>query len=259
MAHCAEGNLMHAEEIQKNAETPNELSTLDTSSTNESVVARLLAHKTYLLTGAIGLLAPLLIVFLFSSAANLFEAVLFFVVIVISAIYLFYAFSRMLIARFEFDQIRFPTNLLFATLSIYIGLTIFFMLFAGHHPQGYDPDKATLFDLAGYYGSILAAFGLSTSLILMSFELEHLPDNLHGLLKPLRYALLSLSMFLILDTLAIVTSYLTQAPIVLALSIVTVRISDVLLMLSLSINCILISLIFLFFAIRDVVPPVETT
>jgi len=247
---------MQPEKNQKNAETPNELNNLNS---NENTITGLLAHKTYLLTSAVGLLAPLLIVFLFSSARNIFEAVLFFVVIIISTIYLFYAFSRMLIARFEFDQIRFPANLLFTTVSIYIGLTIFFFLFVGHHPQGYDPNKATLFDLAGYYGSVLAAFGLSTALILMSFELEHLPDNLHGLLKPLRYALLSLSMFLILDTLAIVTSYLTRSPLIIGLSIVTTRISDVLLMLSLSVNCILISLIFLFFAIRDVVPPVETS
>jgi hypothetical protein len=239
---------MRPEKIQHSAKT-----------TNPNIVARLLAHKTYFLTSMIGLVAPLLIVFLYRSAANLFEAVLFFVLIIISAIYLFYAFSRMLVARFAFEQIRFPANLLFATVSIYIGLTILFMIFVGHHPQGYNPNKATLLDLAGYYASILAAFGLSTSLILMSFELENLPDNLHGLLKPLRYALLSLSIFLILSTLAIVTSYLTQAPLILALSIVTMRISDVLLMLSLSANCILISLIFLFFAIRDVVPPVETT
>ena len=92
-----------------------------------------------------------------------------------------------------------------------------------------------------------------------TLEASHLPDNLHGLLKPLRYALLSLSMFLILDTLAIVTSYLTQSPLIIGLSIVTMRISDILLMLSLSVNCIFISLIFLFFAIRDVVPPVETS
>jgi hypothetical protein len=249
---------MRSKKFQNNSETSTRLNAFDTASSNQNTLARLLAHKTYLFTSAVGLLAPLLIVFLFSSAASLFEAVLFFVVIIISAIYLFYAFSRMLMTRFEFYQIRFPANLLFFTLSIYIGLTIFFMLFVGHHPQGYHPDQATWFDLAGYYTSILAAFGLSTSLILMSFELENLPDNLHGLLKPLRYALLSLSMFLILDTLAIVTSYLIQTPIILALSIVTIRISDVLLMLSLSINCILISLIFLFFAIRDVVPPAES-
>jgi hypothetical protein len=218
----------------------------------------LLAHKTYFFTSAVGLLAPLLIVFLYTSAASMFEAILFFVVITISAIYLFYAFSRMLLIRFEFDQIRFATNLLFITLSIYIGLTIVFMLFVGRHPQLYDPDNASLFDLAGYYASILASFGLSTALIMMSFELEHLPDTLHGLLKPLRYALLSLSMFLILSTLAIVTSYLTKMPLVLAVSIVTLRLADVLILLSLTINCILISLIFLFFAIRDVIPPVES-
>ena len=69
---------------------------------------------------------------------------------------------------------------------------------------------------------------------------------------------MSLSMFLILGTLAVATYYLTQPPIIRALSVVIIRISDVLLMLSLSINCILISLIFLFFAIRDIVPPAET-
>jgi hypothetical protein len=249
---------MYSNETQNSSETPNELNAFDTSPAHKSVVARLLAHKTYLLTSAVGLIAPLLIVYLFRSANSIFSIVLFCVIIIASAFYLFYAFSRMLIERFDFDQIRFPTNLLLITVSTYIGLILFFFLFKGHHPQNYDPDNATLFEMVGYYGSILAAFGLSTALILMSFELEHLPDNLHGFLKPLRYALLSLSMFLILGTLAVVTIYLTQVPIILALSIVTVRISDILLMLSLSVNCILISLVFLFFAIRDIVPPAET-
>ncbi len=249
---------MNSEETQSNAKPPDELTKFDTSATNESVVARLLAHKTYLLTSAIGLLAPLLIVYLFRYASTTLSFILFCVIIIVSTIYLFYAFSRMLIERFDFDQIRFPANLLMITVCAYLGIILFFFLFTGHHPQDYDPVNATLFAMAGYYGSILAAFGLSTALILMSFELEHLSDNLHGLLKPLRYALLSLSMFLILGTLAVVTYHLTQPPIIRALSVVIVRISDVLLMLSLSINCILISLIFLFFAIRDIVPPAET-
>ena len=112
---------MHSEKKQ----APGELIDVQPPTTGRHLWSQLLTHKTYFFTCVVGLLAPLLIVFLFSSAANLFQAILFFVVIVISTIYLFYALSRMLIVRFAFDQIRFPANLLFVTLTMYIGLTIF--------------------------------------------------------------------------------------------------------------------------------------
>ncbi len=225
------------------------------SNPDQSLAAKFWSHKTYLLTGVIGLLSPLIIVYLYSAGTTVFHFIAFFVFIIIAALYLFYAFSRFLIDEFDFQKIRFPTALFSVSLGLDMGLIVLFLMVYQHHPLVYQPAEVTLPEMIGYYTALFTSFALSTSFILLSFELAELPHNLFGFLKPLRYTFLTLSLFLILSNLANVNSYLSKVPLIVGLSIFVIRLSDIFILLTLTVACILISLSFLFFVIRDVVPP----
>lgn len=241
---------MDVKEMQSHLETVG----ANTHPSEQNLREKLLVHKTYLLTSGVGLISPLIIVYLYSAGESMLEFILFFVIIIISGSYLFYAFGQLLIEQFDFQKIRFPMRLFLYSLGADMGLIILFLLVYGHHPLNYDPANVSFLEMAGYYAALLTAFALSTSFIMMSFELESLSHNLYGLLKPLRYALLTLSLFLLISTLATINSYLSQVPLLVGISFLTIIISDILLLLSLTINCLLISLVFLFFVLRDVVP-----
>jgi short subunit fatty acids transporter len=61
------------------------------------------AKKRYLIAAIVGLLAPILLIYFYSSRAfNLYDAALF-----LSAIYLFYTFKTMLAGRFNFNRVNF--------------------------------------------------------------------------------------------------------------------------------------------------------
>jgi hypothetical protein len=221
----------------------------DTQSVNEGLYHTLLAKKYYLIAATTGLLFPLLVVYFYRAANSAVNQTFFNLTILCSTLYLFATFKKMALEHFNFRQIHLPTNLLFYSLTIYIGLSLLGELFL-HHPYNLDLARATFIEKALYYTTLLGSFGTSTALILMSFELESLPHNLYGLRKPFRYVLLILSLFLLLFSLAIVNINLSQVDLMIALSVVVLIISEIMIILTYTINCLLLSFIFLFAAFR---------
>ena len=214
------------------------------------------AKKYLILAVILGVVSPMLVVFFYTSAGRL-TFFLFFLVMLFSAIYLFHIFKITLIRRFGFTQIRLPINSFFGSLEAYMGLVLSSMLLLNHHPLDIALANAALVEKILYYVTILASFSISTSLILISFELENLAYNLYGLLKPLRYALLSLSLLLLIETLAIVGVYLANVPLLGALCMLALIVSELLLLLSYGLNCVFLSLILLFLTFREPAQPVQ--
>ncbi|MFC1975707.1 hypothetical protein ACFLXQ_04865 [Chloroflexota bacterium] len=239
----------HENQIIPKTSGKNETALDEAQPANNGFHHTLLSQKHYLIATATGLLFPLPVVYFYRAGNNVLNEIFFYLTILCSTLYLFATFKKMLLEHFNFRQIRLPTDLLFFSLTMYLGLSLLGELFL-HHPYDLDLAKATFIEKALYYATLLGSFGTSTALILISFELENLPHKLYGLLKPFRYVLLTLSLFLLLFSLAIVNINLSQVNLMVGLSVVVLIISEVMIILTYTVNCLLLSFIFLFAAFR---------
>ena len=216
-----------------------------------------LSRIHYLAATAAGLSAPFLLVYLYT-AGGMLNDLLFFLLLFLVTVYLFHIFKMTLLTRFNFDRLNIPTRLFFGSLAVYAGLVPLSWLFLHHYPMELDFATATFLEKSFYYASILGLFGLSSSLILISFELQNLPHNLYGLRRPLRLALLLLSLVLLIVTLAIIIVYLAKVSLFIALSFLILTTGDLVILVMYGINSVLLSLIFLFTAFRDPIQPTQS-
>jgi hypothetical protein len=216
-----------------------------TQTANEKLHYAPLPKIHYLIATAVGLFGPILVIYLYNLPYNLFSVFLFFLTMLLSIVYLFHIFKVMLATRFNFHEINLPTNALIASLSLYAMSALLALSLLNRSSLDIDFATATIFEKALYYASLAGFFGMSGSLIIISFQLENLSDNLYHLLKPLRFLMLLLSLILFIETMAFITFYVAQAPLIIALSILILSTADILVLLVFGLNCLLLGLIFL--------------
>jgi hypothetical protein len=230
-----------------------------TQTTNEKLHYAPLPKIHYLIATAVGLFGPILVIYLYNLPYNLFSVFLFFLTMLLSAIYLFHIFKAMLAVRFNFHGINLPTNILIGSLSLYAIALMISLSLLDKSSLNIDFAAATIFEQALYYASLAGIFGMSGSLIISSFQLENLSDNLYHLLKPLRFLMLLLSLILFIEALAVITFYVAPAPLIRALSVLILSTVDILVLLVFGLNYILFGLISLFTLYHDWRQPTQAT
>jgi hypothetical protein len=250
---------MNSEENQSlsKAQPADSDSSEKTQGTDQRLHHAPLSKIHYFAATATGLIAPFVLVQLYT-AGGMLNDLLFFLLLFLATVYLFHTFKMTLLTRFNFGRINVPTQLLFGSLAIYAGSAPLSLLFLHHYPMDLDFATATFFEKSFYYASILGLFGLSSSLILISFELVNLPHNLYGLRHPLRLTMLLLSLVLLIVTLAIIIVYLARVSLFIALSFLILATGDLVILVMYGLNSALLSLVFLFAAFRDPAHPAQS-
>ncbi len=198
-----------------------------------------LAERRYLTAAAIGILLPLGLVPLYNDVLGhtVFNKILLLLIVLLPAVYIFKTFNRMLVARFNFEQLNLLTKTFVYGLMAYIGLNIFTLLGYQHQvlwsSQANYPAGASLFEQVLYYAGLVVLLLLGISVILWGQRLVNLNNTLYGLRSLLRYTMLACGFLTTIDTLGFANQ-----------SFIVVKIVDPLVMLSYIMSSGLISLIF---------------
>ena len=198
-----------------------------------------LAERRYLKAAAVGVLFPIGLIPMYSGLLGytVLNQILLLLIVLLPAVYIFKTFNRMLIARFNFEQLNLLTDAFVYGLIAFMGLNIFSLLRFQHQilwsSQADYPAGASLFELALYYMGLVILLLLGVLMMLWSQRLGNLGDSLYEMRPLLRYTMLACGFLIAIDTLGFANQ-----------SFIMVKFADALVMLSYIIGSGLMSLIF---------------